>query len=61
MKEIIAGSFVGVLLGMLAGTYFGAALITDSHSDACDALGAFRAGGHVYECHRRPAAQGVVQ
>lgn len=50
--------------GMLTGAAIAAAVLVWSlpnYPKDCDTLGAFRTNGVVYECHRKPAAQGVVK
>ena len=47
--------------GTVWGLFAGGAMIDESLVRDCETLGAFRTNGVVYECHRKPAAQGVVK
>ena len=56
--------FGGVLVGAFLAAMFGVLVflaLDPSYPKDCDTLGAFRSAGVVYECHRKPAAQGVVK
>ena len=56
--------FGGVLVGAFLAAMFGVLVflaLDPNYPKDCDTLGAFRAQGTVYECHRKPAAQGVVE